>query len=48
MGAETAYLGTLGDDEVGQHVYSVVRGLGIDLSHCRMEEGRTAVPGCVW
>ena len=39
LGAEAAYLGTLGDDEVGQHVYSVVRELGIDLSHCRMEEG---------
>lgn len=43
MGAETAYLGTLGDDEVGQHVYSVVQKLGIDLSHCRMEEGEN---GC--
>lgn len=43
LGAEAAYLGTLGDDEVGQHVYSVVRELGIDLSHCRMEEGEN---GC--
>lgn len=43
LGAEAAYLGTIGDDEVGQHVYSVVKGLGIDLSHCRMEEGEN---GC--
>lgn len=43
LGAEAAYLGTLGDDEVGQHVYSVVSELGIDLSHCRMEEGEN---GC--
>lgn len=39
FGAEAAYLGTFGDDEVGQHVYSVVKGLGLDLSHCRLEEG---------
>lgn len=43
LGAEAAYLGTLGDDEVGQHVYSVVKELEIDLSHCRMEEGEN---GC--
>lgn len=43
LGAEAAYLGTFGDDEVGQHVYSVVRELGIDISHCRMEEGEN---GC--
>ena len=39
MGAEAAYLGTFGDDEVGEHVYTVVKGLGLDLSHCRMEHG---------
>ncbi len=43
LGADAAYLGTLGDDEVGQHVYSVVKELGIDFSHCRMEEGEN---GC--
>lgn len=43
LGARAAYLGTLGDDAVGQHVYSVVKDLGIDLSHCRMEEGEN---GC--
>lgn len=43
FGAETAYLGTFGDDEVGQHVYSVVRELGVDVSHCRLEEGEN---GC--
>ena len=39
MGAEAAYLGTFGDDEVGEHVYTVVKELGLDLSHCRMEQG---------
>lgn len=39
MGAEAAYLGTFGDDEVGEHVYTVVKSLGLDLSHCRMEKG---------
>ena len=43
LGAEAAYLGTFGDDEVGRHVYSVVRQLGLDISHCRMEKGEN---GC--
>lgn len=43
LGAEAAYLGTFGDDEVGRHVYSVVRELGVDVSHCRLEEGEN---GC--
>lgn len=43
LGADAAYLGTFGDDEVGRHVYSVVKGLDIDLSHCRLEEGEN---GC--
>lgn len=43
FGAEAAYLGTFGDDEVGQHVYSVTKELGLDLSHCRLEHGEN---GC--
>lgn len=43
LGAEAAYLGTFGDDEIGQHVYSVIREIGIDLSHCRFEQGEN---GC--
>lgn len=43
LGADAAYLGTFGDDEIGSHVYSVVRELGIDISHCRIEEGEN---GC--
>lgn len=39
LGAKAAYLGTFGDDEVGRHVYSVARCLGLDLSHCRLEKG---------
>ena len=43
MGAEAAYLGTFGDDEIGEHVYTVVKKLGLDLSHCRLEQGEN---GC--
>lgn len=39
LGAEAAYLGVFGDDEVGEHIYGVVKDLGIDLSHCRFEHG---------
>lgn len=42
-GANAAYLGTFGDDEIGRHVYSAAKELGIDLSHCRLEEGEN---GC--
>lgn len=38
-GADSAYLGTFGDDEVGRHVYTVTKNLGLDLSHCRMVSG---------
>lgn len=43
LGAEAAYLGTFGDDEVGRHVYAVAKELGLDLSHCRLEKGEN---GC--
>lgn len=43
LGADAAYLGTFGDDEIGNYVYSVVRKLGIDITHCRMEAGEN---GC--
>lgn len=39
LGAESAYLGTFGDDEVGRHVYHVASEIGLDLSHCRLEHG---------
>lgn len=42
-GAEAAYLGTFGDDEVGKHVYSTAQKLGIDLSHCRIEKGENGL-----
>lgn len=42
-GAEAAYLGTFGDDEVGKHVYTVTKELGLDISHCRMASGEN---GC--
>lgn len=43
FGVDAAYLGTFGDDEVGRHVYDVTRQLGLDLSHCRLEQGEN---GC--
>ena len=43
FGTEAGYLGTFGDDEIGKHVYSVCRELGLDLSHCRLEIGEN---GC--
>ena len=43
IGAKAGYLGTFGDDEIGQHVYNTCRDIGIDLSHCRLEKGEN---GC--
>lgn len=43
FGTAAGYLGTFGDDEIGQHVHSVCQELGLDLSHCRYEKGEN---GC--
>lgn len=39
FGAESAYLGTFGDDVIGRHVYGVAKEIGLDISHCRLEHG---------
>jgi len=43
FGADSAYLGTFGDDIVGKHVYDTAKEIGVDLSHCRFEHGEN---GC--
>jgi len=43
LGCESAYLGVIGDDETGQHVYDVLREIGLDLSHCRFEAGENGI-----
>lgn len=39
LGIESAYLGVFGTDDAGEHVRSVARELGIDISMARIEEG---------
>ncbi len=43
LGQESAYLGTFGDDEVGQHIHSVVQEMGLDLSHARYAKGKNGM-----
>lgn len=40
MGVESAYLGVFGSDEGAAHVHDTVYNLGLDLSHCRYEDGK--------
>lgn len=39
LGAEASYMGVFGTDEAAAHVQSVAQKLGIEMSHCRVEEG---------
>ena len=39
FGMEAGYLGVFGDDEAAAHVYDTIRGLGLELSHCRFYPG---------
>ena len=39
FGIEAGYLGVFGDDEAAAHVYDTIRGLGLELSHCRFYPG---------
>lgn len=48
FGIEAGYLGVFGDDEAAAHVYDTIRGLGLDLSHCRFIRERTDTLRCVW
>lgn len=46
LGQQAAYCGILGDDEAGQHIFSVLYDLGIELSRIRVvhgENGRAKV-----
>ena len=39
LGASSSYMGVFGSDEAAQLVQSTAKELGIDISHCRVEEG---------
>jgi len=39
-GIDAGYLGVLGNDIAGKHIASVLQRLGIDISHCRFENGK--------
>ena len=39
LGASSSYMGVFGSDEAAQLVQATARELGIDTSHCRVEEG---------
>lgn len=39
LGIEAGYMGVFGDDEAAAHVYDTVKGIGLDLSHCRFYQG---------
>lgn len=43
MGCRSAYLGVFGDDLIGQHVYETALRLGLDISHCRFEQGENGL-----
>lgn len=38
-GNDSGYLGVFGNDNAGKHVSAVLQKLGIDISHCRFEDG---------
>ena len=40
MGTEAAYLGVFGSDLAAAHVHNTALELGLDLSHCRYEDGK--------
>jgi fructoselysine 6-kinase len=44
LGAESAYLGVIGDDLAGTHVLRTARGEGIDTSRCRVYHGEAPRP----
>ena len=43
FGMEAGYLGVFGDDEAAAHVYDTIRGLGLELSHCRFYPWRERI-----
>lgn len=42
LGAEAAYLGVFGDDEVAEHNVKTLDVIGVDYSHCRHVQGANA------
>ena len=43
LGGESAYIGPVGNDNYGQIMIEAIRKKGVDISHLRVEEGKTAV-----
>lgn len=43
LGGEAAYIGPVGNDNYGQIMKDAMQKKGIDISHLRVEEGKTAV-----
>uniref|UniRef100_UPI0023A7B09E PfkB family carbohydrate kinase n=1 Tax=Tepidanaerobacter syntrophicus TaxID=224999 RepID=UPI0023A7B09E len=41
-GADAAYMGVLGEDRAGRHIYETLQKEGIDVSHVRITEGPNA------
>ena len=39
LGCHSAYLGVFGSDVAARHVQRTLREMGVDISHCRIEEG---------
>lgn len=40
LGAETGYVGWLGDDECGELILAALKAEGVDISHCRVFPGK--------
>ncbi len=43
LGAETSYVGVVGNDEFGQLLINSLNGKNVDTSHLRAEDGNTAI-----
>ena len=46
LGCPSSYMGVFGNDEAAAHVQATAKELGIDTSHCRIEEGEKGVTLC--
>ncbi len=42
-GGQASYIGPIGNDEYGQIMYEAVKEKGVDVSHMRVRQGKTAV-----
>lgn len=43
LGGTAAYIGPVGNDDYGQTMLHAIAGKGVDISHLRVAEGKTAV-----